>query len=90
MIPPYFCDYLPFEKDLALFSTIEFPLSKDKLYQVFEICWLVLGKNFFLISVLISFDIIYPFWRGIHLDPLLSRMFVTSLVKIDPVVLEKK
>jgi hypothetical protein len=31
----HFCDYLPFEKDLALdFYNFEFPLPKDDLYQV--------------------------------------------------------
>ena len=41
MTPPYFCDYLPFEKDLALdLYNFEFPLPKDDLYQV----WLKL-KN---------------------------------------------
>jgi hypothetical protein len=30
MIPPHFCDYLPFEEDLALYlNNLEFPLSKD-------------------------------------------------------------
>jgi hypothetical protein len=30
----HFCDYLPFEKDLALdLNNFEFPLSKDDLYQ---------------------------------------------------------
>jgi hypothetical protein len=31
----YFCDYLPFQKDLALyFKNLESPLPKDALYQV--------------------------------------------------------
>jgi hypothetical protein len=30
--PPHFCDYLPFEEDLALhLNKIEFPLPKDNL-----------------------------------------------------------
>jgi hypothetical protein len=36
----HFCDYLPFEKDLALdLYNSEFPLPKDDLYQV----WLKLA-----------------------------------------------
>jgi hypothetical protein len=31
----HFCDYLPFEEDLALnFNNSEFPLHKNDLYQV--------------------------------------------------------
>jgi hypothetical protein len=31
----HFCDYLPFEEELALYlNKLEFPLPKDKLYQV--------------------------------------------------------
>jgi hypothetical protein len=31
----HFCDYLPFEEDLSLyFYKLEFPSSKDNLYQV--------------------------------------------------------
>jgi hypothetical protein len=31
----HFCDYLPFEKDLALYlNKLEFPSLKDNLYQV--------------------------------------------------------
>jgi hypothetical protein len=31
----HFCDYLPFEEDLALhLNKLEFPLLKDNLYQV--------------------------------------------------------
>jgi hypothetical protein len=34
-IPLHFCDYLPFEKDLALYlNKLDFPSSKDNLYQV--------------------------------------------------------
>jgi hypothetical protein len=32
----HFCDYLPFEKDLALYlKKLEFPLPKDNLYQFY-------------------------------------------------------
>jgi hypothetical protein len=35
MTPPYFCDYLPFEEDLALdLYNFKYPLPKDDLYQV--------------------------------------------------------
>jgi hypothetical protein len=31
----HFCDYLPFEEDLALYlNKLDFPSSKDNLYQV--------------------------------------------------------
>jgi hypothetical protein len=31
----HFCDYLPFEEDLVLYlKKLEFPSSKDNLYQV--------------------------------------------------------
>jgi hypothetical protein len=34
----HFCDYLPFEENLALYlNNFEFPLLKDDLYQVFAI-----------------------------------------------------
>jgi hypothetical protein len=40
MTPPHFCNYLPFEEDLALLlNNLEFPLHKDHLYQV----WLKLA-----------------------------------------------
>jgi hypothetical protein len=35
MTPPHFCDYLPFEEDLALYlNNLESQLPKDDLYQV--------------------------------------------------------
>jgi hypothetical protein len=35
MTTPYFCDYLPFEEDLALYLKIlEFPLLEDDLHLV--------------------------------------------------------
>jgi hypothetical protein len=39
---PHFCNYLPFEEDLALYlNTLEFPLPKDDLYEVWLklVCW---------------------------------------------------
>jgi hypothetical protein len=39
----HFCDYLPFEEDLALYlNKLEFPLPKENLYQV----WLNLASWF--------------------------------------------
>jgi hypothetical protein len=38
----HFCDYLPFEADLALYlNKVEFPLPKDDLYQIWFnlVCW---------------------------------------------------
>jgi hypothetical protein len=52
MTQPYFCifcNYLPFEEDLALyFNNLEFPLPKDDLIvpSLIEICLLVLEKIF--------------------------------------------
>jgi hypothetical protein len=45
----HFFYYLPFEKDLSLYlNKLEFPSSKDNLYQVwFEFGWLVLKKKSF-------------------------------------------
>ena len=35
MTPPHFCNYFPFEEDLALnLNNLEFPLPKDDLCQV--------------------------------------------------------
>jgi hypothetical protein len=39
MTPPLFCDYLPFEVDLALYlNNLEFPLPKDH-YAKFDCNW---------------------------------------------------
>jgi hypothetical protein len=63
MTPPHFCDYLPFEENLALYlNKLEFPLPKDNLI---EFGLLVLEKIFFKISVYFySFAIISP-WRRV-------------------------
>jgi hypothetical protein len=46
----HFCDYFPFEEDLALyFNNLEFPLLKDDL--LIEIGLLVLEKIFFNINI---------------------------------------
>jgi hypothetical protein len=57
----YFCDYLPFEEDLALYlNKLEFPWPKDDLYQLWlhyaPWFWRRLFKNsiFFYSFVIIS------------------------------------
>jgi hypothetical protein len=50
MTPPYFCDYLAFEEELALYlNNSESHLRKDDLYQDWgiEIGQLVVEKIFF-------------------------------------------
>jgi hypothetical protein len=93
----HFCNYFPLEEDLALYlNKLEFPSFKDKMYQV----WLNLGswllrrffKNF---SVFLLFCYYLPLERGnpLHLNKLKfppQGWFMPSLVKIGPVVLEKK
>jgi hypothetical protein len=48
-----FCDYLPFEEDLALYlNNLEFPLPKDDIVpSLIEIGLLVLEKIFFNINM---------------------------------------
>ena len=44
----HFCDYLPFEEDLALYlNNLESPLPKDDMPSLIEIGLLVLGKKIF-------------------------------------------
>jgi hypothetical protein len=53
-----FCDYLPFEDDLALYLyKLEFPLPKDNLYQV----WLNLATWFWRRRFLKNFSVIVLF-----------------------------
>jgi hypothetical protein len=55
MTPPHFCDYLPFEEDLALdFYNFKSPLPKGDLYQVWLkfACWF--PKRFFTIFSVFS------------------------------------
>jgi hypothetical protein len=50
MTPPHFCNYRPFEEDLALYlNNLEFPLHKDDLYvpSLIEIGLLVQEKKIF-------------------------------------------
>jgi hypothetical protein len=71
-----FCNYLPFEEDLALyFKNLKLPLPKDDLYQVSLklICWFWRGflKIF---SVFLLFCYYLPLDKGIplHLNNLES------------------
>jgi hypothetical protein len=86
MIPPHFyifmIIYLPFEEDLAIYlNKLNFPLSKDNLYQV----WLNLIRWFWrriVLEIFIAFLLFhyylhlkkdYPFiWT--NLNPLQPRM----------------
>jgi hypothetical protein len=66
MTPPHFCDYLPFEQDLALYlNNLEFPLPKNDLYQVWLklACWFW-RKNFFNKNICIKYGFLYcgPSW----------------------------
>jgi hypothetical protein len=69
MTPPHFCDYLPFEKDLALdLYNFEFPLPKDDLYQVLLklACWF--WRRFFKIfSKFLLFLYYLPLGKGVVL-----------------------
>jgi hypothetical protein len=63
----HFCDYLPFEEDLALYlNKLNFPLSKDTLYQV----WLNLVRWFWrrrflkIFSVVLLFRYYLPLEKG--------------------------
>jgi hypothetical protein len=52
MTPPYFCNYLPFKENLALYLNNKFPIPKNVLYQV----WLKLARWFWrLIDWLIDY-----------------------------------
>jgi hypothetical protein len=61
----YFCNYLPFEEDLALYlNNLEFPVPKDDLYQVSLklACWFWRRRFFKISEYFYSFAIISP-WR---------------------------
>jgi hypothetical protein len=53
----HFCDYLPFEEDLALYlkKKLDLPSPKDNLYQV----WLKLAGWFWRRSFFFKFDCIF-------------------------------
>ena len=62
-----FCDYLPFEKDLALdFYSFEFPLPKDDLYQVWMklACWFWRRRFLKIFSAFLLFCYYLPLEKG--------------------------
>ena len=89
-----FPNYLPFEKGVALhLNKIEFPSPKDALCQV----WLKLVQCFWRRRFLkVLFPQLSPLWEGFGpsfeqtLIPFTRGYFVPNLVKIGPLVLEKK
>jgi hypothetical protein len=104
MTPPYFCDYLPFEENLALYlNNLESPLLKDDLNQVWLklACWFWRRIFLKIFSVFLLFCYYLPLEKGnpLHINNLESPpppppppqgWFVPIQVKIGPVVLEKK
>ena len=61
----HFCNYLPFEEDLALYlNNLEFPLPKDDLCQVWLklACWFWRRRFLKIFNIFYSFVIISP-WR---------------------------
>jgi hypothetical protein len=78
----HFCDYLPFEEDLAFYlNKLEFPSSKDNVYQV----WLNLASWFWrrrflkLFNVFLLFLYYLPLEKGYpilwtNFNPLYQRM----------------
>ena len=70
MTPPHFCNYLPFEEDLALYlNNLEFPLPKDDLYQVWLklACWFWRRRFFKNFSVFLLFCYYLPLGKGVLL-----------------------
>jgi hypothetical protein len=71
----HFCDYLPFEEDLALYlCKLEFPSPKDNLNQV----WLILACWFWRTRFLENFNAFLLFRYYLHLEkgyPLLLNKF---------------
>ena len=78
MTLPHFCDYLPFEEDLALYlNNLEFPSPKNDLYQV----WLKLARWFWrrflkIFSVFLLFRYFLPLEKDnpLHLKNLESPL----------------
>jgi hypothetical protein len=67
MTPPHFCDYLPFEEDLALYlNNLEFPLPKDDFCQVWLklACWLWKRRFLKIFSVFLLFCDYLPLEKG--------------------------
>jgi hypothetical protein len=93
-----FCDYLPVEKDLALYlNKLEFPPPKD-VYQVWLnlACWFWRRRFLIFFNCICTFLLLSPLGEGQSPSfeetwiPPFQGWFVPSLVRIDPVVLEKK
>jgi hypothetical protein len=66
----HYCDYLPFEKDLALDLYIfEFPLPKDDLYKVLLklACWFWRRRFFKIFSKFLLFCHYLPLGKGVVL-----------------------
>jgi hypothetical protein len=68
-----FCDYLPFEANLALYlNKLEFPLPKDNVYQVWLnlACWLWRKNFFYFFSAFLLFRYYLPLEKSypLHLN----------------------
>jgi hypothetical protein len=73
----HFCDYLPFEEDLALYlNNLESPLPNDDLYQVWLklACWFWRRRFLKIFSVFLLFCYYLPLEKGnpLHLNNLES------------------
>jgi hypothetical protein len=68
MTPPYFCNYLPFEVDLALYlNNLQFSLLTDDLLSLIEIGLLVLEKIFKNCQGMFTQLLLSPLGRGVAL-----------------------
>jgi hypothetical protein len=79
----HFCDYLPFEEDLALYlNKLEFPLPKDNLYQVWLnlACWFWRRRFLKFFSALLLLCYYLPLEKG---DPLHLKTLETPFPKDD-------
>jgi hypothetical protein len=66
MTPPHFCDYLPFEEELALsFNNLEFPFPKV-IYTKFDRNWPAgSGEDFLKFSVYFNSFAFISSWRRV-------------------------
>jgi hypothetical protein len=73
-------------------NKLDFPSPKDNLYQIWLnlVCWF--WRSFFLnFQCIFTLSLLSPLGEGLSLEsPLPRNDFVPSLVRIGPVVLEKK
>jgi hypothetical protein len=75
----YFCDYLPFEEDLALYlNKVKLPSSKDNLYHIWLnlACWFWRRRFLKICSVVLLFRYYLPLEKGYPL-PLNNLKFPT-------------